>query len=151
MPKFYEVSHSRHGKHIMELKTGRSIYEQVEYPAWMIMGGRDLNRANFSVGHFYITKPFNMGGDTHSHDFDQVLFFLGGDPKNTEDFDAEIEIFLEEKYELITRASCVHIPAGTKHCPLIVKKVNKPFIFMDVTLAPMGSNRPPSKQASPQE
>lgn len=141
------MGHIKHGKYIKELKTRMSKYHQIEYPLFIVKGDPDLDGADFSIGRTYITKPFIMGGDAHSHDFDQILFFLGGDPRNTTDFDAEIEIFLDDKYELINCASFVHIPAGTMHCPLIVKKVNKPFIFMDVTLAPTESDRPLSKLA----
>jgi hypothetical protein len=143
------IKHVRRGKHILEIKTRMSKYKQIEYPLWIIKGETDLNGANFSIGRSYITKPLIMGGDAHSHDFDQVLFFLGGDPKNPTDFDAEIELFLGEKYEVINHAACIHVPAGLIHCPLIVKKVNKPFIFMDVTLAPTDSDRPLSKLAQP--
>lgn len=145
-----EVSHVKHGQHIMELKTRMSKYKQIEYPLWIVQGQRDLDGANFSIGRSFITEPLIMGGDAHSHDFDQVLLFLGGDPRNTEEFDAEIDLFLGEKYELINYAACVHIPAGVIHCPLIVKKVNKPFIFIDVTLAPTESDRPLSKLAREQ-
>jgi hypothetical protein len=122
-----------------------SKYKQIEYPLWIVRGETDLGGANFSIGRTYITKPLVMGGDTHSHDFDQILFFLGGDPRNVEDFDAEIDLFLGGKHELINYAACVHVSAGMAHCPLIVKKVNNPFVFMDVTLAPTDSDRPPSK------
>ncbi|MGD9118836.1 MAG: hypothetical protein PVJ08_08955 [Dehalococcoidia bacterium] len=141
------MGHIKHGKHILELKTRMSKYPQIEYPLSIIKGDPDLDGANFSIGRAYITKPLIMGGDAHSHDFDQILFFLGGDPKNTTDFDAEVEIFLGDKYELVNYASCVHITAGTIHCPLVVKKVNKPFIFLDITLAPSESDRPLSKLA----
>jgi hypothetical protein len=141
------MGHIKRGKYIQELKTRMSKYQQIEYPLFIVKGDPDLNGADFSMGHAYITKPLIMGGDAHSHDFDQVLFFLGGDPKNTTDFDAEIEIFLEDKYELVNGASFIHVPAGIMHCPLIVKKVNKPFVFIDVTLAPSESDRPLSKLA----
>ena len=142
------MGHIQHGKGIIELKTRMSKYEQIEYPLCIVKGDPDLGGADFSLGRAYITKPIIMGGYAHSHDFDQILFFLGGDPKNTTDFDAEVEIFLGDKYEKISYASCIHITAGTMHCPLIVKKVNKPFIFLDITLAPSESDRPPSKLVS---
>jgi hypothetical protein len=139
------MGHIKHGKYIQELKTRMSKYQQIEYPLFIVKGDPDLNGTHFSMGRAYVTKPLIMGGDAHSHDFDQILFFLGSDPRNTTDFDAEIEIFLEDKYEEIDCACFVHVPAGIMHCPLIVKKVNKPFVFIDVTLDPSESDRPLSK------
>ena len=130
------------GKYIHLLNTVKSKHPNVENPMPLVQGGPDLNGANYSMGIAYITKPVVMGGDPHSHDFDQILFFIGADPKNAKDFDAELEMYLEDKFEPISSASFVHVPAGTMHGTVNVKKVNKPFIFMDVTLAPLGSNRP---------
>jgi hypothetical protein len=129
-------------KFIHELNTVKSIHPTVEYPMPLVQGGRDLNGANFSVGMGCITKPVVMGGDPHTHEFNQVLFFIGGDMKNPKDFDAEIEMYLGDKFEPFNYASYIYIPAGTLHGTVNVKKVNKPFIYMDVTLAPLGSSRP---------
>ncbi len=141
------MGHIRHGKYIKELKTRMSKYPQIEYPMYIVKGDPDLNGTAFSIGSTFISNPLIMGGDGHAHNFDQILLFLGGDPRNTTDFDAEIDMFLEDKFERINFASFVHVPAGTMHGPLIVKKVTKPFIFIDVTLAPSESDRPLSKLA----
>jgi len=86
-----------------------------------------------------------MVEETHAHGFDQILFFLGGDPRNIKDFDAEVEMTVGGKKEIITYAACVYIPKGTLHCPLNIKTVNKPITFIDVTLAPIHSMRPMPK------
>jgi len=135
----------KQGKYVHELNIVKSKHPQVEYPMSLVQGGPDFNGADFSMGIAYITKPVVMGGDPHSHNFDQILFFIGSDLRNTKDFDAEIEMFLADKFEPINYASFVHVPAGTLHGTVNVKKVNKPFIFIDVTLAPSGSNRPYAK------
>jgi hypothetical protein len=136
------IGNMKQGKYIHLLNTVKSKHPQVEYPMPLVQGGPDLNGADFSMGIAYITKPVVMGGDPHSHDFDQILFFIGADPKNAKNFDAELEMYLEDKFEPISSASYVHVPAGTMHGTVNVKKVNKPFIFMDITLAPLGSSRP---------
>ena len=136
------IGNVNHQKFIHLLNTVKSKHPEVEYPMPLIQGGSDLNGADFSMGIAYITKPVVMGGDPHLHDFDQILFFIGADPKNAKDFDAELEMYLEDKFEPISSASFVHVPAGTMHGTVNVKKVNIPFIFMDITLAPLGSSRP---------
>ena len=132
----------KQGKYIHLLNTVKSKHPQIDYPMPLVQGGPDLNGANFSMGIAYVTKPVVMGGDPHSHDFDQILFFIGADLKDAKNFDAELEMYLEDKFEPINSACFVHVPAGTMHGTVNVKKVNKPFIFMDITLAPLGSSRP---------
>jgi hypothetical protein len=72
---------------------------------------------------------------THSHDFHELLCFIGGNPENINDLGAEISICLGDEMEehIITSATVVSIPPGMKHCPLIVKKVTKPFVFMEIS------------------
>lgn len=38
---------------------------------------------NFSIHWAAITKPFVMVDETHKHDFDQYLCFVGDDPADT--------------------------------------------------------------------
>ena len=136
------IENIKHGKYIVELKHGYSLYKQVTAPQVGAFGAKDLNGANFSLGWSFLTQPFKMVGESHKHDFDQIIFFLGGDPNNIDDFAAEVEFGLDNKINLITYAACVYIPGGVMHGPLDIKKVTKPIIFMDVTLSPGPSIRP---------
>jgi hypothetical protein len=72
---------------------------------------------------------------SHSHDFHELLCFIGGDPENINDLGAEISICLgeEEEEHIINSATVVSIPPGLKHCPLKVKKITKPFVFLEVS------------------
>jgi len=131
--------HVKHGKYVLELKTGFSgAHKEIEYPQWAVMGDKDLNGVQFSIGTSLLTKPFLMIDKAHSHDFNQILFFINSDPKKVTDFDAEVEMTLVETSKtvkhLINYAACVNVPAGTIHGPLNIRKVNKPIIFIDVTL-----------------
>jgi hypothetical protein len=136
-----EINNIKHGEYLIELvQTGKSIYKEVEHPFWGVNGTVDLKGFNYCMGQGVITNPMKMGGETHSHEFDQVLFFIGADPTNIRDFDAEIEMFLGDKFEPFNYATCIQIPAGTVHAPVIVKKVNKPFVYVDITLAPVISD-----------
>lgn len=138
------AEHIRHGEYILELKTGMSIYKQVVAPQIGVSGGRDLGGANFSLGWSYLTEPFLMVAESHTHDFDQIVFFMGGDPNNVADFGAEVEMHLGENQEkhIINYPSCVYIPKGLAHGPLNIKSVTRPIMFIDVTLSPGFSIRP---------
>ncbi|MBN1190195.1 MAG: hypothetical protein JXA46_10615 [Dehalococcoidales bacterium] len=136
------VENIKRGEHIVELKPGYSLYKQVTAPQIGAFGAPDLGGANFSLGWSFLTAPFLMVAESHKHDFDQVIFFMGGDPSNVVDFDAEIEFSLDETRHTINYPACVYIPAGLMHGPLDIKRVTKPLMFVDVTLSPGPSIRP---------
>jgi len=136
------IENVKHGDYIVELRPGTSLYKEVTAPQAGAFGTRDLGGMNFSLGWSFLTQPFLMVADSHAHDFEQVLFFLGGDPNNVIDFDAEIEMGLGGNIEVITYPACVRIPAGLMHGPLNIKAVKRPLVFIDVTLSPGPSIRP---------
>ena len=72
---------------------------------------------------------------THSHDFHELLCFVGGNPENIDDLGAEISICLGEELEehIIKSATVVSIPPGLKHCPLKVTKITRPFVFLEIS------------------
>lgn len=134
----------KHGEYITELGAITSMYKQINAAQVAAIGDRDLNGTHFSLGWSYLTEPFLMVEEAHTHDFDQILFFLGGNPAEVTDFRAEVEMSLGEPLEkhVINYTSCVYIPAGLMHCPLNIITVNKPIVFIDVTLSPGASIRP---------
>ena len=132
----------KHGRFIRELKTGYSLYKQVTAPQIGVFGGRDLDGAEFSLGWSLLTGPFLMVAEAHSHDFDQLLLFFGGDPANIGEFGGEVVIYLDGKKSVITYPASVFIPKGVMHGPLDIRKVKKPFMFIDITFSTGPSIRP---------
>jgi mannose-6-phosphate isomerase-like protein (cupin superfamily) len=115
-------------------------HAQVTAPRLMLTSDKDFGNLKFSIGCQAITQPFEMVKEHHYHDFDQFLFFTGGDGTNMPDLGGVVELTLskdgkdQEKFT-ITEATCVYIPAGMYHCPLNFKKVNdpgKPIIFQNL-------------------
>ncbi len=82
----------------------------------------------------YVAEPFTMIPEPHAHDADELFFIFGSNPKNMFEFDAEIEMYFGEEGEkhIINTTSTVFVPKGMIHCPAIIKKVNKPFMWMHV-------------------
>jgi hypothetical protein len=138
------VEHIKHGQYVTEIKTNFSRYSQVVAPQVSVAGGRDLSGTGFSLGWSFITQPLLMVAEAHTHDFDQIVFILGGDPNNVGDFDGEVEMYLGSNQEknIITYPAFVYIPKGLLHCPLNFKRVTRPMMWIDVTLSPGLSVRP---------
>jgi hypothetical protein len=63
----------------------------------------------------------------HSHEFSEAIAFIGTDPGDPYDLGGEVELWIDGKKNTIDKSFIAFIPAGTKHCPLIIKRVNKPI------------------------
>jgi hypothetical protein len=106
----------------------------------------------FIKGPFTVTNGLSMGGITlgyntitdtkyahlepHSHDFNMLLCFMGGNARNMKEFGAEIHVCLGEEHEehIITSPTVISVPAGMVHCPLTVKKLTKPVVFFEIAM-----------------
>ena len=76
------------------------------------------------------TKAF----PAHTHDFDEIIGFFGSDPQNPHDLGGEIEFWLEDEKYMLTKSCLIFAPKGMKHCPLVLKRVDRPiFHFTTVT------------------
>jgi hypothetical protein len=83
-----------------------------------------------------VDEAFVMPPKTHKHDYTQVLCFLGTNPLNVREFDAEVELTMGEEGEIVTinSPSMVTVLAGVYHCPLNFKRIGKPIVFMEINL-----------------
>ncbi|HEY55144.1 MAG TPA: hypothetical protein G4N91_02540 [Dehalococcoidia bacterium] len=116
---------------------------EVKNPVLGLVSDQSLGSKNFSLSWWPISEPFEMVSETHAHDFDQFLIFVGGDMKSMPDLGGEVELTLGESEDALekfvfTTATVVYVPAGMMHCPLNFKKVNnpaKPILFHDLFFA----------------
>lgn len=95
-----------------------------------------FGEGNFSMDSIYIVAPQVINDRNHKHDFAQYLCFFSANPNDAKDFDAEIELALGEEQEkqIITSPTVAYIAAGLYHGPLVVTKLNKPILFIDVAM-----------------
>jgi hypothetical protein len=117
----------------------KPLTDTILSPTISFRGDSDLPGAGINLGFRYYVKPFKMELQSHHHDVDEYLFFLGAQlPDLTANFDAEIEIFLGTEYErhIITKPCILYIPRGFEHNPMDIKKVGKPLLFMPLLLSP---------------
>jgi len=89
-----------------------------------------------------VTKAHVNEATPHIHDFPIVMSFIGANPENINDFDAEIEFYLGGEKQVITTTAIVSVPPGLAHCPLIFKRVGKPIVFLEVMLTDHYARRP---------
>jgi uncharacterized RmlC-like cupin family protein len=89
----------------------------------------------------------------HTHDFDQLIYFLGGDCYNMGELNAEIELCLgqEKEKQLINSTTAVYVPRGFPHFPATVKNMKKRFYYIEVSLAPVYKETPVPGGSAPTE
>ena len=90
----------------------------------------------------HFTWAFHKGtglwheSDPHIHPNDEALVFVGLDPDKPDYLGAELEIFMGEEQEshIFNTPTVVISPKGLVHCPLITRKVEKPYSFTAICL-----------------
>jgi hypothetical protein len=87
--------------------------------------------------HFHIGWLYALGmtpnDRPHTHDTDEIVGFLGGDPENPDDLGGEVEYWVDGVKQVINRSALVFIPAGTPHNPLNVVRVDRPILHFDTS------------------
>ena len=98
------------------------------------MDGRVIPGAFYSECTWFwsATGPGNVEVEAHTHSFDEMVAFFGTKREDPRDLCGEIELWLEDEKHLITRSCVVVIPARMKHCPLIVRRVDRPIFHFTV-------------------
>jgi hypothetical protein len=98
--------------------------------------GKETTGANLTIHWFSIKEPLVFYHPPHSHAYKQYELFMGGNPMNVADFDAEVEISLGEEAEthIINSTAMVHIKEGLVHRHINFKRVGKPIMFVQFLL-----------------
>ena len=109
-------------------------------PQAYFRGETYMEDANYHIGWQIFTGANDME-DTHIHQgVEEYIFFMGADPMNIFDFDAEIEFLFGDDPDhmesyIITKPTVVRIPANVWHCPIRFRKMNKPLLFQAAFLS----------------
>jgi quercetin dioxygenase-like cupin family protein len=75
------------------------------------------------------------GTPAHTHDYDEVIGFIGSDPENPHDLGGEVEFWMEDEKYILTKSCLIFVPKGLRHCPLRVIKVDRPMFFLAVSMS----------------
>lgn len=72
----------------------------------------------------------------HTHDCHEIIAFIGSNPDDPHDLGGEIEIWLDDEKYLITKSTFVVAPKGLVHCPLIIRRVDRPILHFTAMTEP---------------
>ncbi len=121
---------TKYGKYILTNSLLRKI---PYYTGKSMVAHKGELGVNCSMAYHCISKPMSFD-DPHSHDFPEMLCFFGGNPADIIDLGAEIEFTLGDEVHKINTCAIVSIPSGLKHCPIVFTRVDKPIVFLEVSL-----------------
>jgi hypothetical protein len=93
-----------------------------------------MEDAQYHIGWQIFTGANNMEEPHFHQGKDEYLFFMGANPMDMFDFDADIEIMIGEDADhmesyRITKPCVIRFPANVWHCPIKFRKMKKPILF----------------------
>jgi hypothetical protein len=93
---------------------------------------------NVVEGTFHMNTSWFLKASTttenepHVHNSDEIIGFYGNNAQDPYDLGGEIEIWLEDEKHILTRSCLIFVPAGMKHCPLILRHVDRPIFHFTI-------------------
>jgi quercetin dioxygenase-like cupin family protein len=76
---------------------------------------------------WYLKAAATLESTPHTHDSDEIIGFFGNNPADPYDLGGEIEIWLDDEKHILSRTCMLFVPAGLRHCPLIIRRVDRPI------------------------
>ncbi len=145
------MAETKYGYLIKKLEYQTDSGEHMTMPVGEDLAGIDLS---FAFGY---RRGLGMwgsdGGVKHAHPYGECLLFSGLDYDRPGYLGAEIEIAMGEdgKKYVFDTPTIVVLPAGYPHCPVVTRKVEKPFGFLAISLSGGHAMTEPSVAADPEE
>jgi hypothetical protein len=137
------MENSKYGQYIVtQLQTPERFTPEfnASYARWanriLWLDDKVVNGAFQINTSWYMRTPENktFEANPHVHEADEIIGFFGSDPNDRYNLGAEIEFWLEDEMHIITSSALIFVPRGMKHCPLILRRVDRPiFHFSTVT------------------
>ena len=134
------MTDTKYGKYIVtDLKSPYSQEENEAYAQWatrVLWLDNKVVTGAFQMNVSWYLKPQTgqQPLEAHTHEPDEIIGFFGNNHEDPYDLGGEVEFWLEDEQHIITRSCLIFVPGGMKHCPLILRRVDRPiFHFSTVT------------------
>jgi hypothetical protein len=129
------MAETKYGKCVVTLP-----FRKGKKGALTAVGAEQLNGFQCSIIYAFAFETGITGLSTkpHVHDYDEAIFFIGSDPNDASDLAAEVEFSIgpegEEEKHVFDKPTAVVVPKGLPHCPIVTKRIDKPYLCMAVSL-----------------
>lgn len=84
---------------------------------------------NFAL--YYVLREGMFMEPPHLHSNDEYLMFISSNPHDMKNLGAVVQIAFGEEWTKVefSTSTLVLFPKGIQHCPIYVKKMDRPFLF----------------------
>jgi hypothetical protein len=91
----------------------------------------------FQMNVSWYCHPKNHAPVAHKHDVGELIGFFGGNPDDRYNLNGEVEIWIEDEQFLLTKSTLLYIPPNMNHCPLIIRRADRPIFHFSVVTGGM--------------
>ena len=129
---------SKYGKYVItELKQPADrakmtpLYEK--YAKRILWMDKDVVPGAFNMNTaWYLKAGPTLDDKPHTHDHDEIIGFFSSDSTRQNDLGGVVEIYLEDELQVITKSAMIFVPAGMTHCPLYLRRIDRPIFHFTV-------------------
>jgi hypothetical protein len=93
----------------------------------VVKGAFYMETAWFWPGKWTESKGDEGIAKEHSHEFAEVIGFVGTDPSDIYSLGGEVELWIDGKQNIIDKSFLAFVPPGVKHCPLRIRRADRPI------------------------
>lgn len=128
------MAETKYGKHLVTIPFVKGKQGALFSTGGDVLGGLGLH---IIYACAYETGITGLSTKPHVHDFDEAVYFIGSDPYHLDDLGAEVEIAIgeEEEKHVFDKPTVLIAPKGLPHCPIVTKRIDRPYVCMAVSLA----------------
>ena len=127
------MAESKYARYLLKRPKGE-LHDGTPFPGFLATP--EQLGVDCQVLYSTITEP-SISDDKpapHKHDFPHVMGFFGSNPLDINEFDAEIEFYLDGEKQLIDAPALITVPTGLVHCPLVFRRIGKPVVWVEIML-----------------
>jgi hypothetical protein len=129
---------SKYGKYVItDLKQPADKVAQTplynKYAKRILWMDKDVVPGAFNMNTaWYLKAGPTLDDKPHTHDHDEIIGFFGTDSTRPSELGGIVEIYLEDELQVISKSAMIFVPAGMVHCPLYLRRVDRPIFHFTV-------------------
>lgn len=131
------MAETKYGKYIITDDSGRPKHDSREGEAFSAVLphisvpvtylDNKMIKGSFYAECIWFHTASEIQVEPHTHNFDEILAFFGSNRVDFHDLCGEVELWLGDEKHILTKSCMVFIPKGLRHCPLILRRIDRPI------------------------
>ena len=92
----------------------------------------DVVPGAFQMNVSWYREPARHAPEPHTHEDDEIIGFFGGNASDPYNLNGEVEMWMGDQKNMLTRSTLLFAPSGMKHCPLIIHRADRPIFHFSI-------------------